>query len=113
MKLRKNRNLSSHYPIKRMVGAVIALARMRFWVFLCLMVSLTIGASVEAWGDGSVSYPDNLMTRHKADYVIIAPELFYNSDAPADKGNNIILFWQLSSDDSRVARYVIYRSDSR
>jgi hypothetical protein len=74
----KNRNLSSHYPIKRMVGVIIALARMHFGVFLCLMFSLTI---MEAWGDGSVSYSDNLMANHKADYVIIVPEPFYNSDA--------------------------------
>jgi hypothetical protein len=30
-------------------------------------------------GDGSVSYPDNLTDSHKADYVIIAPDPFYNS----------------------------------
>ena len=30
-------------------------------------------------GDGSVSYPDDLMEKHKADYVIIVPDQFYNS----------------------------------
>jgi hypothetical protein len=34
---------------------------------------------LDAAGGGSVDYPDSLVGSHKADYVIIAPELFYNS----------------------------------
>jgi len=48
----KSGNLSSYHPIGRTVVIVIALARIHFWIFLCLVVSLTIGVSAvkaEVW----------------------------------------------------------------
>ncbi len=36
-------------------------------------------AATPGSADGSVSYPDNLKENHKADYVIIVPDQFYNS----------------------------------